>query len=107
MQRIRANHWVELGDSYGRVSIEGLQGDRNSIERLTDSTNLDPWRLSETEPPIKEHTQAGPSLGAAYVACVQLRFHMGPQQLEQGLSPKLLPLFGNILLSGLPCLASM
>jgi hypothetical protein len=27
--------------------------------RLTESTNLDPWGLSEVEPPTKEHTRAG------------------------------------------------
>jgi hypothetical protein len=26
------------------------------------STNLDPWQISETEQPTKEHTQAGPIL---------------------------------------------
>jgi hypothetical protein len=54
---------MELGD-YGRVGgrIEGPKGDRNSTGRLTESNNLDPWRLyfswrpSESEPPTKKHT---------------------------------------------------
>jgi hypothetical protein len=35
---------MELGDSYGRIvgNIVGLKGDRNSTERATESTNLDP-----------------------------------------------------------------
>ena len=42
--------------------------------------------LSETEPPTKEHTWAGPRLACTYVADVQLGLHVGPKQLEQGLS---------------------
>lgn len=38
----------------------GLEEDRDSSGRLTESTNLDPWGLSKTEPPTKEHAQAGP-----------------------------------------------
>lgn len=36
---------MELKDSYGRVGrrIEGPEGDRNSMERPTELTNLDPW----------------------------------------------------------------
>ena len=50
------------------------------------------WRLSESEPTTKEHT--GLDLGIPaymYVADVQLGLHVGPEQLEQGLSQKLLP----------------
>ena len=36
------------------VTLKGIL-----TETLTESTNLDPWRLSETEPPTKEQTQAG------------------------------------------------
>jgi hypothetical protein len=44
--------------SYGRVwkRIEGPEGDRNSTGKPTESTNLDTWELSETEPQTKEHT---------------------------------------------------
>jgi hypothetical protein len=41
-----------------------------------------------------------------YVAGVQLGFHMDPEQLEQGLSQNVFPVYGNILLVGLPYLAS-
>jgi hypothetical protein len=36
---------MELGDSYGRIEgrIIGPRGNRNSTERPTESTNLDPW----------------------------------------------------------------
>ena len=44
--------------SWGR--IEGPNSDRNFTEKLTELTNLDICEISETEPPTKEHTQAGP-----------------------------------------------
>jgi hypothetical protein len=50
--------------------------------------------LSESEPPTREHTQAGPRPPRTYVAGVQLDLHVGPEQLEQGLSQKLLPVCG-------------
>jgi hypothetical protein len=35
---------MELGDSYERVrSIESPEGDKNSIVRPVESTNMDPW----------------------------------------------------------------
>jgi hypothetical protein len=51
---------MELGDCYGKAegSIEGSEGNRNTIGKPTESTNPDPWGLSETEPQTKEHTQA-------------------------------------------------
>jgi hypothetical protein len=61
MQIPTDKHWTEVRDSFGRVErrIEVLEGDKNSIGRPTESTNLDPWGLSETEPPTKEHTLVG------------------------------------------------
>jgi hypothetical protein len=46
---------AELQESCGRVGgrTEGPKGDRDSI-RSTESTNLDPWELTETETPTKE-----------------------------------------------------
>jgi hypothetical protein len=44
--------------------------------------------LSESEPPAKEHTQAGPRPPHSYVADVQLDCHVSPKQLEQGAIPK-------------------
>ena len=57
---------MKLGDSSGRVgeSIEGPEGDRNFKGRTIESTSLDPWGLSETELPTKEHTWALTSLPA-------------------------------------------
>ena len=45
MQTPTTKQWMELRDSYGRIGgrIVGLKGDRNSTERPTESTNLDPW----------------------------------------------------------------
>jgi hypothetical protein len=53
---------MELRGSYGRVGgiIEGPEGDRNVTGKPTESNNLNPWVLTETEPPTKEHTWAGP-----------------------------------------------
>jgi hypothetical protein len=52
---------TELGDSYGRIggrSVD-LEGDRNSIGKPTESTNLELLGLSEAETPTKEHKWAG------------------------------------------------
>ena len=63
--------------------------ERNSTGRPTESTNMDPWGLSETEPPTKEQT--GPRFPCTYdVADVQVRLHVDPKQLEWALSQKLL-----------------
>jgi hypothetical protein len=59
--------------------------------RPSESTNLEPWGFSEIEPPIKEKTWAGPSTPLTYVADVQLGLHVNPEQLEQWLSQKLMP----------------
>lgn len=68
---------------------------KNSTRRKTEATNLDPWGLSETEVPTKEHTQVNLSpIPTPTSAHLQLRFHVGPEHLEQWLSQKLLPLFG-------------
>jgi hypothetical protein len=55
---------MEQAESYGRVGgrMEGPGKDRNSIARLTEPTNMDPWGLSEIELTTKEHTWAGPRL---------------------------------------------
>jgi hypothetical protein len=62
---------MELGDSYGRVGgrIAGPQRDMNFTGKPSESLT---WALgpSETEPPSKEHTQAGPRPPHTYVADV-------------------------------------
>jgi hypothetical protein len=57
MQMVIANHWTEVGDSYGRVTgkNKAAEGDCNPIGRPILSTNLDPWELPETKPPTREH----------------------------------------------------
>jgi hypothetical protein len=51
---------MEIEDSYGRVrkKFVGPKGNRNHTRRSTVSNNLDPWGLSNTEPPTKEHPWA-------------------------------------------------
>jgi hypothetical protein len=69
---------MELGDSHGRIGgwISGLEGNRNSIGRSRESTNL------ETELQTKEHTQAELRPPCPYVADVQLVLEVVPEQLE-------------------------
>ena len=57
---LKANHWTEVGDPYGRIRerIEGTKGNDNPIGRTIVSTNRNPWELSETKPPTKKHTWA-------------------------------------------------
>ena len=49
---------MELGNFYDREGGRnvGPGGGRNSTGRPTESNNLDPLGLSETQPPTKEHT---------------------------------------------------
>jgi hypothetical protein len=44
---------VELGEG-----LRFLEGDRDSMRRLSESTNLYPWGLPESETPTKEHIRA-------------------------------------------------
>ena len=56
------NQTLEGGlNTYVRVggSIEGPEEDANPAGRPTESTNLAPWYLSESEPPTQEHTWVG------------------------------------------------
>ena len=47
---------MELGEPYGRAvgRIEGPEENKDSTGKPTESTNLDPWGLPETESPTKE-----------------------------------------------------
>jgi hypothetical protein len=61
---------MEVRDPYGRAGgrTEGPEGNRSPTERQTMLTNLNLWKLSETEPPTKEHIQTGPRPSITYVA---------------------------------------
>ena len=50
-----------------------------ATEKTNGVTNMDSSRLSETEPPTKEHTQAGPRPPCTYVVDVQLGLHVSPK----------------------------
>ena len=50
---------LESNRRVGRM-IEGLEEDRDSTGRPTQSTNLNPWGLPETGSPTKEQAQAEP-----------------------------------------------
>jgi hypothetical protein len=91
-QRPPAKHCMEHRVSYGRVRgrSKGLSRNRNFIGRLTESTNLDLWGLSETEALTKEHTGAHPTLpiSCTYVAKVQLILHACPPTTGADAVPK-------------------
>ena len=87
--------------------IESLEQDKNSKERLTESTKLDPWgsqRLNH-QPKSKHGLDLGPR---TYVVDKKLCFHAGSQHLEQGLSEHVcLPACGSCALNGPSCMASV
>jgi hypothetical protein len=91
MQIPTAKHWIEVGDSYGRVGgkIVRTERDGNITGRPRDSTNLDPWELSEADPPTKEYTVARPRP----LTHMQQKYSSVsiwvPQQLEKRFSLKL------------------
>ena len=67
---------------------------------------MDPWGLSEIEPPTKEHTVAGPSpWPCIYIVDMQLGLHKSLEQVEQELPLKLLPVC-IICYPNLPILSS-
>ena len=49
----------------------------DNTKRPTESTNLCPWGLKETEPLTKECAWAGSSPSYTFVADVQLGLHVG------------------------------
>ena len=71
---------------------EGPEEDRVFTGKLTESTNLNPWGLPETEIATKEQACTTP-MSPAYVAEVQLGLHVGTPTTEVGLSMNLLPEF--------------
>jgi hypothetical protein len=90
IQTPTAKQGVELGDFNEGIGarIVGPEGNRNSMGRVN---KPGPLGFSESEPPTKEHTQARPRPPGSYVADRQVGLHVGPEQLEQGLCQKLLP----------------
>ena len=61
MQRPTVKRQKELRESCGRVEgrSERARGVKDTKRRPTESPNLDPWGLTETKPPTKEHAGAG------------------------------------------------
>ena len=100
----------ELGNSYRRIGgrIASPKGDKNYTGRPTEFTKLDPWGSpSLNNQPKNIHK---PDLGppGSYVADVRsLSFVWVLNNWnEWGLSQRLLPVVGCVLLAGLPFLAS-
>ena len=56
--------------SHNGGRIAGPEGDRNSIEDQWSQLQSRPLRLSESDPPTKEHTQLG--------------LHVGSEELDKG-----------------------
>jgi hypothetical protein len=56
MQIPKAKHWMEIRDFYERVGrLGGQERNGSPTGGSTESTNLDPWGLSETEALTTEH----------------------------------------------------
>jgi hypothetical protein len=68
MQIFTVNHWTEPKDHIGRIRgrTEGAEGDCNTIERATIST--DPSEFPASKQRTKDHIRAGPWNPATYVA---------------------------------------
>jgi hypothetical protein len=58
------------------------------IGKQTESTNVDTWGLSESEPPTKEHTRAEPRPPYIYVADMQLDLHVALEKTGIEAIPK-------------------
>jgi hypothetical protein len=86
MQRPTSKHHVELRESCGRMGDRREQagGVKDTTRRLTESTNLGLWGLTEPGLPTREHAGAGPSPRPTFVAKVQLGLHVGPLTSEAG-----------------------
>ena len=100
---------MEHGESCRRVEgrIKGPGRDRNPTGRPTESTNMVPWGLSETEPLTKEHTRAGHRLSCTHVVDVQLGLHVGPPTAGAGAVPKSVACLWIPTSNPVPCLASV
>jgi hypothetical protein len=119
MQTSTVKQRIELGNSYGRVGgrILDSEGDKNSTERPTESTNLDPCdsqRLNQQAKKIYKLDLDLPHICNLVflwflnnVADMQLGLHVGPGQLERGLLQSCCLSVRYILLAELPCLASV
>ena len=80
MQRPTAKHQEELGESCERVrdKTEQARGVKDTTRRPTESTNLDPEELTESELPTKEHAGAESRTPNILVTDVQLGLHVCP-----------------------------
>jgi hypothetical protein len=103
MQRPTDKYWTELRDSIWTVQgrIKGLKGDRNSTVRPTESTNLDPYGFSETEPLTKEHAQTGPRITTCIEEMCSTVFI--PLTTRVGAISKAVVCLESFPLTGLPC----
>jgi hypothetical protein len=107
--RYTAKEWMELEDSYGRIGgrTAGLEGDRNSTGKPTESNNLDPCGSQSLnhQPKNIHRLDLEPH---TYVAYVQFDLQVGPKTIGVEGYPKSCCLYvGYVLLSGLPCLTSV
>ena len=100
---------MELGDSHVRAGgkTAGPEGDRNSAGRLTESTNLDPWGFQR---PIHQPKNIH-GLDVGFPVLMQQMgslVFMWVLNNWSGSFPSSYCLYvGYVLLSGLPCLASV
>jgi hypothetical protein len=85
-----------LRKSRGR--IERAEGVKDTTRRPTESTNLGPWRVTETEPPTQEHVWTRPRPPTNMKQMCSLVFVWVLQTTGVGLSLTLtlLPAFGSL-----------
>jgi hypothetical protein len=83
MQRPTARHQIGLNGSCERVGNR-IEGVKDNTRRPTESTNLGPWDLKETEPLTKEHAWAGLSTPYRFVADYNLVFIWVSKQVKPG-----------------------
>jgi len=85
--------WI-LGSIKGRGKYCRLCSGEE-LPRKTNKVNQpEPLGFSESEPPNKGHTESETRPPCTSLAYLKLGLHVGPEQMEQGLPQKLIPVHG-------------
>jgi hypothetical protein len=82
-QTYKQSSW-SLVEEFGE-SLEGNKGDRHSTRRPTESTNLEPWRLPETESPMVFELALVHDI---FLLCKTSKFHKTALMLDHGKKKK-------------------
>jgi hypothetical protein len=95
-----------LGNPEEETKYWKIQEFKDTTRKYTKSMNLCPEGPTETEPPKSSWIRWMEAL-CTYLVVVQSGLHLGLLTAGAQLSLTLLPAFGQFLLTGLPCLATM